>query len=143
MLTHILGPSAAAAMMESKGPWLPYHIAMLCMLASFLIMRFLPETMKQTRTVETAPSAGNSGNAFRNDQGVRSWIGQLHDKTLRSNQFFRGNNSRSICLLLLAFFLESFGKASSMLMTIYVSKRFYWTIAKVSVLSIFDMHVYA
>lgn len=148
-ITGLFGPSLAALLMEGS-LWLPIWIGLAMLLGSIPFLGLLPASkIEQVRRRVRRSSGLTSqetmlllGQDIQHDPSTHGRVSSRERKERSSVSktilnFLRGyldliSSSPQFQTLLVAFFLTGFASSSSALLPLYLTKRYGWTFAQVS-----------
>ena len=114
-IADLVGPQVASITLRHS-MWLPYLICGICLLLSFSVLIFLPETM-QMGTRRTPPSSSGSMRDVLLNVGLRPYRRLFTDWR--------------IILSMAIVFLSQFRYLTESVLVPYISVRFGWSIAEV------------
>lgn len=128
LISEIIATPASAALMPIS-PWLPYLMSYGMYVIGFLFASCVPETIPNIKK----PSPSQDGNEVRG-RNMFSTIRTELRAIQQSLNLIREN--LNVTLVLICFFTSSLGKQAIPLILQYGPKKFHWTIAHVSSISL-------
>ncbi|EEP77442.1 predicted protein [Uncinocarpus reesii 1704] len=128
VVAQLLAPSISSGLSTLQGPWLPYLLALLIITISFPLLFVLPETihLRPPQSALQEPIHAEHRPTEDESRPVRAspinYTRKLVYRAWDSSQFIF--QSRSIVLLLSAFFLTVIGRKQIDLILLYASTRY-------------------
>jgi hypothetical protein len=120
-----------SAVLMAKDPWIPFWISSIIIVIGLCQAFLLPETLE----VSKQKSLGDSERTFEqvSDEANRGWFGyivhSIKDAAHSTGFIWKDVN---VMLILFVFFVGTLGRQAMALLLLYVSKKYGWSIARVS-----------
>lgn len=144
-VVSFLGPTVAAFIM-SRSLWLPFWINIVLLLSAIPIIRLLPDTrrasMITTSSVDINSGAGDEVGALleerasspeRYPDAFKTLPGLYENTKVAARKLIDlVSGRRNFQVLLCSFFLTALASSDTKLLVQYISKRYEWTFAEVS-----------
>jgi len=131
----VVGPAAAAKLMESVSPWIPILIPLFILTPMvYAITIFMPETLPRG-SKDGVDGSGRSTSPFAQKPLGAALRAHLRHTWARLRESLAALRSRSVLLLLAVFLLQNpVQAAQNQILAQTVSTRFGWTLARVGYL---------